>query len=311
MDEADLVAVARQQHGLVSRGQAASAGLSDTAIRKRLQAGRWTRLRTGVYVIGGAPPSWEQRVLGTCMAGGSDVVASHRTAARMWGFVEADGRIEVTVVGTRRVRLPRATVHQSVLLPGLDRTRFGPIPLTTAARTLADASSRQDPITVGIWIDGAMRSGRLDLLELRSCVARLSGPGRRNLRALSHALAQRLPGYDPGDSELEARALRALHEAGLPAPVQQHQVRRPNGRLARIDLAYPAQMVAIELDGWDHHGRRSAFEPDRIRRNELTLLGWDVYQFTASMEDRILTSTVAAALGQPAAGVPGEYPCWD
>lgn len=141
----------------------------------------------------------------------------------------------------------------------------------------------------------------LDDWTCSSCAAawlacRVRGAGT-SVRS-SHVLAQRLPGYDPGDSELEARALRALHEAGLPAPVQQHQVRRPNGRLARIDLAYPAQMVAIELDGWDHHGRRSAFEPDRIRRNELTLLGWDVYQFTASMEDRILTSTVAAALGQ-------------
>lgn len=118
----------------------------------------------------------------------------------------------------------------------------------------------------------------------------------KDLRALREALALRLPGYDPGDSELEIRALRALHRAGLPTPIQQHVVRRPDGRLARIDLAYPSERIAIELDGWDHHGRRSRFDPDRIRRNELTLLGWDVYNFTATMDDNTLTSTVAAAL---------------
>lgn len=297
MNERDLIELASRQHGLLTRQQVLVAGWTDSVISRRLRTGRWKRLRTGVYIVGGVPASWEQRVLGACLAGGPDVVASHRTAARLWGLVSADGRTEVTVAGDRRVRLPQTKVHQSVLLPALDRTRRRGVPATNLARTLADTSSHQDPVTVGLWLDHAMRSEQLSLLELRSCVARLSGPGRRDLRPIRAALALRLPGYDPGDSELEVRALRALHDAGLPAPVQQHQVRRPDGRLARIDLAYPAEMVAIELDGWDHHGRRSAFDPDRIRRNELTLLGWNVYQFTSTMADDVLTTTIAAALG--------------
>lgn len=296
MDERLLNDLGARQHGLLNRSQAHQAGLSDAAIKRRIQSGRWQRLRTGVYVVGAVPSTWHQRVMGTCLGGGFDLVASHRTAARLWNLVGADGRIEVTVTGERRVRLPGVRVHQSILLPELDRTTRAGIPVTSLARTVADVSSHQDPLTVGIWIDEAMRNHRLDLLDLRSCVARLTGPGRRDLRPLQAALARRLPGYDPGDSELEARALRALTDAGLPAPVQQHPVRRPDGRRAFIDLAYPPEMVAIELDGWEHHGRRSAFDPDRIRRNELTLLGWDVYQFTATMADRMLTATIASAL---------------
>lgn len=297
MNERDLIELASRQHGIVTHQQVLTAGWTDAVISRRLRTGRWKRLRSGVYIVGGVPPSWEQLVLGACLAGGPDVVASHRTAARLWGLVSADGRTEVTVAGVRRVRLPQTKVHQSVLLPALDRTRRRGVPVTNLARTLADTSSHQDPLTVGLWLDQAMRNEHLSLLELRSCVARLSGPGRRDLRPIRAALALRLPGYDPGDSELEVRALRALHDSGLPAPVQQFQVRRLDGRLARIDLAYPAEMVAIELDGWDHHGRRSAFDPDRIRRNELTLLGWNVYQFTSTMSDDVLTATIAAALG--------------
>lgn len=296
MDERRLNDLAARQHGLLNRSQAHRAGLSDDAIKRRIRSGRWRRLRTGVYVVGPVPSSWHQRVMGVCLGGGPDLVASHRTAARLWGLLDADGRIEVTVAGERRVRLPGARVHQSILLPDLDRTTRASIPVTTLSRTIADVSGHQDPLTVGIWIDGAMRNHRLGLLDLRSCVARLAGPGRRDLRPLRAALAPRLPGYDPGDSELEARALRALDDAGLPRPVQQHPVRRPDGRTAFIDLAYPPEMVAIELDGWEHHGRRSAFDSDRIRRNELTLLGWDVYQFTATTTGSVLTSTISSAL---------------
>lgn len=296
MDERDLVCVARSQFGLITRQQALAHGVTARMIRTRLDTGRWSRLRDGVYAVGAPPETWEQQVLAACLAAGPDAVASHRTALRIWGFVGAAGRIEVTVVGRRRVRLPRATVHQSTLLPALDLTTSDQIPITTPARTVVDGSAHQDPRVVGLWLDEAMRRRLVDLREVRSCVARLAGPGRRDLRPVRTALAQRLPGYDPGDSELEVRALRALAAAGLPAPVQQHEVRRPDGRRARIDLAYPDAMVAIELDGWDAHGRRSAFDSDRIRRNELTLLGWRVYQFTSTMSDADLVRTVSDAL---------------
>lgn len=296
MGDHGLVDLARRQHGAISRRQALAAGLSSDAIKHRIRSGAWTRLRQGVYVVGGAPATWEQGVVGCCLAGGDDVVASHRTGARVWGVVQADGRTEVVVAGDRRVRLPGVRVHQSILLPAVDLTVRNGIPVTSLARTLADVSQHQDPVVVGRWIDAAMRVHRLDPLELRSWLARLAGPGRRDTQALKAALAARLPGWDPGESDLEARALLALHRAGLPAPVQQHVVRRSDGRLARVDLAYPTERIAIELDGWEHHGGRGAFDADRIRRNELTLLGWEVYQFTWTTADALLVTTISAAL---------------
>jgi len=296
MDEAILLAQAAGRHGVIGRQDALAAGLSRQAIDRRVATGRWRRVGNGAYVVAGTPPTWPQAVTAACVAGGADVVASHRTAARLWGLVAADGRTELTVAGNRRVRIPGVRVHQSILLPGLDQTVVDGVPATTLPRTLADVAGHQDPRVVGQWVDDAMRRHRLDLRELRSCFARLSGPGRRDLRPLRAALDVRLPGWDPGDSALEARALRILADAGLPAPVQQHPVRRLDGETAEIDLAFPPEWVAIELDGWEHHGRRSAFSPDRIRRNELVLLGWDVYQFTWEMSDGLFLRTVTRAL---------------
>ncbi len=54
------------------------------------------------------------------------------------------------------------------------------------------------------------------------------------------------------------------------------------GRRFRIDIAFPAKYLAIEFDGWAHHGRFKAdFQRDRERQNLLTLNGWRILRFTA------------------------------
>ena len=74
---------------------------------------------------------------------------------------------------------------------------------------------------------------------------------------------------------------------------------RPDGSRAFIDLAYPDQMVAIELDGWEHHSTRSAFDRDRARANDLALAGWRLYRFTWTTTDEVIVDTVARAIGWP------------
>lgn len=54
------------------------------------------------------------------------------------------------------------------------------------------------------------------------------------------------------------------------------------GRRFRIDIAFVAQKVAIEVDGWAYHGKhRSAHAKDRKRQNLLVQHGWRVLRFTA------------------------------
>ncbi len=113
---------------------------------------------------------------------------------------------------------------------------------------------------VGQWIDRALRDHGLDLLEVESCLARLAGPGRRDIRAIQEAMARRPTGYDPGESNLEARVIRVLAAAGLPPPSLQHPVLRGDGRHARIDVAFPWALVAIEPEGFEFHHDRSAFD---------------------------------------------------
>lgn len=54
------------------------------------------------------------------------------------------------------------------------------------------------------------------------------------------------------------------------------------GRKYRIDFAFPADKLAIEIDGWQYHGKTlGAFRNDRTRQNELAVAGWLILRFPA------------------------------
>lgn len=69
--------------------------------------------------------------------------------------------------------------------------------------------------------------------------------------------------------------------AAYPAAQREYQGAVP-GRRYRIDIALVEEKVAIEVDGWQYHGKfKSAHESDRERQNHLAVGGWLVLRFTA------------------------------
>lgn len=215
---------------------------------------------------------------------------SHATAGWLWGFRDVDGdQIEVVTPLDRRVSVAGVRSHRSGCLFTADLTRHARLPLTRPERTFVDVSARIPRSALAGILDDGLRRRVLRLDQLRRCADRLvSAPGRR-LAVVQELLVERLPGYDPGESDLETRVLRLIVRNGLPVPVQQHRV-RVAGRTFRIDLAYPDVRLAIELDGWEFHRTRTAFDQDRSRANALVAGGWTVVRFTSrSTEDEILT----------------------
>jgi len=299
----------RPQYGVITRAQALQAGLTDGQIRARLRNGTWIEIRPSVYAIAGAPPSWHQMLLASVFAYGPETLASHATTAflyRLKGFEQPD-ELELVSSLTSRARLDGVRGRRSGALFDSDRTeRFG-IPTVTAGRALIDVSSRMSADWLGRVVDDAIRRDLVELEELRRCAERLGAAPGRSISRVRQVLAARLPGYDPGDSDLETRALRALVAAGLPPPRQQHRMVL-NGKKVRIDLAYPELKIAIELDSWKYHGgdNLTAFTNDRARKNDLIALGWAAPSFTESMSDDYFVSVIKRlyeqAIGrQPAA----------
>ena len=70
-------------------------------------------------------------------------------------------------------------------------------------------------------------------------------------------------------------------KAQFPHAEREYQGAVP-GRRYRIDIALEAEKIAIEIDGWQYHGKfKSAHESDRERQNHLAVAGWLVLRFTA------------------------------
>jgi hypothetical protein len=297
VDEGTLRRLALRQHGVVSREQVLAADGTDRTIERQLRLGRWERARGGIYVVGAAPPTWERDAIAATLAAGPGAHLTERSAARLWGLVERSGRMQLLIDGRRRVRLPDVDVHRTTRFEPVDRSTLAGIPVTSLARSLIELAPSQSTDAMGPIVDAAMRLHGLDLEHLATRIDDLIAPGRRRPQSLIDALLLRTPGYDPGRSALESRTVAAIAGGGLPAPLRQHPVIRPDGREAFIDLAYPPPMVAIEVDGFAFHSSRAAFDADRIRRNELVLLGWDVLHVTSAMSNAEICRVVRLALG--------------
>ncbi len=155
MTFASLDAVAARQYGLLTRPQALLRMTADQ-LELRLAKRELIPVRPGVYRFQGAPPSWEQHLLAACLA--TAAVASHRSAARVWGLGRiAALRLEVTVPLGRVVRLNGVRAHRSTLLGPEFVTTHREIPVMTPARTLIDLSAVASPPRVRDAVDEALR----------------------------------------------------------------------------------------------------------------------------------------------------------
>jgi len=91
----------------------------------------------------------------------------------------------------------------------------------------------------------------------------------RNLRIGERRLDEVEP---ETESRMETLLRLKLTDSGLPRPIPQYEVRDAKDRfVARLDLAYPQQRVAVEYDGAWHWKQRR--EDDR-RRGRARALGW-------------------------------------
>jgi hypothetical protein len=251
-------------------------------------------IRRGVFRVGGSPPSWEQAVLAACLAR-EGAVASFSTAAVLWGFpgFERDD-IELTVEGERRARLEGVTVHTTTVLGSMHRAGRGPIPVTSAARTLCDLSSRLGPARLGFAVDEALRRKLMTLRQFTAVASELDGQGRKRCTITRKVLEERSTGYEPGDSHPERRIAKLLVGVGLPTPKLGHQV-RVNGRMFRLDLGYPAIRFALEYDSQPFHDRTTAFFGDRERDVLLDEAGWAIKRVTAKTTDEQIVGMVQRA----------------
>lgn len=307
--EAAVRGVSRRQHGVVTRAQALACGFSDDRISTRVRSGVWGRPYPGVYGIAGVPETFESRAMAAVLACGDGALASHGTAAALYGLELPGDALEVTIPGTRRAAPAGIVVHRARVLGPLDRASTRQIPCTGPMRTLVDLAGVLDPDLLEELLDDALHKGLVEIVRFSAYLAEPSvvrRPGTGHLRGFLRDRAERgIP-----ESRGETRLDRVLRRANLPLAPRQVPIRVGGSRF-RLDFVYVEERVVLEFDGYLWHaGRRLSWQESKRRRNLLRGAGWDIVELTwYDVRDRPVSvcCTVGEALGlRPVRWVPAR-----
>lgn len=269
------------------------------ALDRALADGTWRRVLRGTYAPADAPDDLELRACAAQRLLPEHAVVADRCLLWLLGVdVLPAGPPVLEVVVPRGCVVPqRAGVRaRTAAVPPDDRMLLDPpgVPCLRPVRAAADLLRALPLVEAVVVADAVQHAGlaEADVLA-RELTAHAGLRGvRRAARALELSDLR-------AESPPETRVRLALVRAGL-VPVPQHVVRDGHGReVARVDLAFPAQRVAVEYDGRAVHERQDVFVRDRQRQNELVRAGWLVLRFTAAdlrWGASGLVATVEAAL---------------
>jgi very-short-patch-repair endonuclease len=275
--ERALAKIAGRQRETWTLQQALECGFSRPAIRRRIQRVQWEEIAPRVYRLAHATPPDDRQLLSAQVRafGG---VASGQSAAALYGWMPFPRVPEITVDRAAR-RKSHRSVHITDALPPEDITSAQGIRATTPVRTLID---------LGTWLprdrfedvfDQVLVSGMAEPRRIETRARQLAAPRRGGCGVVLALLAESHPELRRARNGWEAKALRAVGRLGLPPPRVNYRV-RVGGRTRYIDLAWPEEMVAVELDGFVPHSNRAVFEDDRVRQNDLVEAGWEPYRVT-------------------------------
>lgn len=114
-----------------------------------------------------------------------------------------------------------------------------------------------------------MRSGTCTPTQLTLAAAHQKG--RRGIVNVRELIPLARP---EAESPMESEARLAMYDGGLPDPTLQYEIVDRDGRLWRVDFAWPDQLLAVEYDGYDWHSGPDDFTKDRQKRAALHELGW-------------------------------------
>jgi very-short-patch-repair endonuclease len=255
--------LAARQYGHVTFAQLLALGFSPGAIEHMCRIGHLIRVHRGVYAVGHRRLDPSARIAAAVLAGGPLAVASHSSAAFLWGMQKRwQAPPDITLRTDRR--RPNICIHTCTTLTHRDtRTHLG-IRLTSPARTLLDITPRMTDAQVARAAREARLNRYLRLPDLRELLTRQPRhPGATRLKALAATTT------GPTRSDFEDLFLAFARRFNLPVPLV-------NTKVAgyEVDILYPAEKLVIELDSYEFHRDRRSFVRDREKGAALAAEGF-------------------------------------
>ena len=256
-------------------------GATARQVAWKVKCGDWARVGRGVYRLAGSPATPASELRAALLQAGGGAAASHWSAAWLWGIADLPDRPTITVPHVRsRAVMDAEVVRSRVRFKTVVRNR---VPCTDVIRTIFDcAASAAGGAGAGAdqideLLDRAIARRAVRIQDVIAALGKLEYRHHKGRPLLEERLSRRGVTGSPAPSVLESRMGRMFVEYGLPVP--KAEVQWGPQRRYRLDFAYPAIRLAIEVDGWSAHFTPEQQRWDRRRGNSLARAGWTVLHY--------------------------------
>jgi very-short-patch-repair endonuclease len=211
------------------------------------------------------------------LATGPAAVLSHWSAAALW-MIRPNARSIIDVTTAHKSRSWDGIKRHHKALPSDEVTVREGIPVTSVPRTIFDLAATEHVDTVAAMLRESEYLNLWDRLSLPDLVERYRG--RRGVKRVRLAL-QRVTEEPSGRkrSRLEERFAPFIRRHRLPMPRFNDWILL-GPQHYQVDCHWPDTNQIVELDGWEGHGTRSAFQDDRERDRRLKVAGYSVTRLT-------------------------------
>jgi very-short-patch-repair endonuclease len=207
---------------------------------------------------------------------GGDAALSHLTGLGLWALpTPTDGALHVTAYNPRHPRgVPGELVVHRTLLP-LDAREIDGLPVVrpevaaVMSWPLLTGSDQRAPLIEGVR--------RRVLSPQRAAALTEKMIWLKGVRQLRELIALLLAGCE---SELELWGYTDVFNVPGLDDANRQRVVRVGDRTYRLDMAYEAERLAVELDGRAYHASPAQWERDIARDLALATIGWQTIRLS-------------------------------
>lgn len=295
--DAIFTSIAIAQHGVASRRQLVTAGVTGHSIDRRIAAGLWVPVAPGIFRSVMSERTWAMDATAGIIEAHPLAVFAGRTALAMHGLtIAVDPDLPPTIL------VPHQRTHDSavaeirqvsnwpeseiVILNKENRPGRFVFRATTPARSLVDLAVWTPTSSWDAYerlLDTAHRLNVASYGEVRRSHEHARTLRRRGLRRLGSLLDARTTTDGASLSELEGLARRKFQRYGV-AHLIEWEVPHPAypGSSRRADAICRATRTIFEFDSRTWHLRNRQFDLDRARDAKSLEAGWKTVRLTWS-----------------------------
>lgn len=272
----------RDQFRIVSRRQLLEADFSERQLEHYLGQGALCPIFQATYSIGGPVESWRAAWMAAVLAAGSGAMLAGGAAASLWGLSNRRSSVVDVVRSHGKNRMEDSSPASGRKLKlRIWRRDFLPrrpdwvnrIPVLPVPELLIESAAFLPRKELGFLVSAASQKKHLD----ESTVARMleQGKGRKGIKKLRHELRYWDSEMRQALSVLETMFIQICRRYGIEVPQTNRYV---CGLM--VDFLWAELRVVVEVDGYEFHGDRIAFERDHGRGAILMRAGYLRLAFT-------------------------------